>query len=314
MPVELTILPPGFADVSVVTPAFNARATIARTLASIAAQTMRPREVIVVDDGSTDGTVAAAEACAPEMRGIALKILRQGNAGAAAARNRAIVAAQGTWLAFLDADDEWLPAKIERCMAELARHNADMAAHDYIRVENGKTQAVDCARRCPPGADPFVAQLLYGFISSTTVVARHELVRRAGGFDPALRSSHDYELWLALLARRGIRFCMIPEALSRYHITPGGITSNVGLRRAASLAALDRHWRRLRGRATAPAMIAALRAAVVHAQAARMHWDAGHAGAAVLDVLAAPVSLIGLFANPPPLSRPNSLADFLAEP
>ena len=68
MPVELTILPPGFADVSVVTPAFNARATIARTLASIAAQTMRPREVIVVDDGSTDGTVAAAEACARDAR------------------------------------------------------------------------------------------------------------------------------------------------------------------------------------------------------------------------------------------------------
>lgn len=314
MPSEPAILPPGFADVSVVTPAFNARATVARTLASIAAQTVRPREAIVVDDGSADGTVAAAEAFAPEMRGVALKILRQDNAGAAAARNRAIAAARGTWLAFLDADDEWLPAKIETCMAELARRDADMAVHDYIRVEDGKTRAVDCARRCPPDADPFVAQLLYGFISSTTVIARRELVRGAGGFDPALRSSHDYELWLALLALPGIRLCMIPEALSRYHITPGGITSNVGLRRAASLAALDRHWRRLRGRTAAPAAVAALRAAIVHAQAARMHWDAGRPGAAALDILAAPVSLVGLFANPPPPARPDSLAGFLIAP
>lgn len=307
MPSDAILLPPDFADVSVVTPAFNARATVARTLASIAAQTVRPREVIVVDDGSTDGTMAAAEACAPEMRGVVLKILRQDNAGAAAARNRAIAAAQGTWLAFLDADDEWRPAKIERCMAELARHDADMAAHDYMRVENGNAETVDCARRCPPGGDPFVAQLLYGFISSTTVVVRRELVRRAGGFDPALRSSHDYELWLALLALPGIRFRMIPEALSCYHITPGGITSNVGLRRAASLAALDRHWRVLRGRAPAPTAIAALRAAVVHAQAGRMHWDAGHIGAALLDLLATPISLVGLFASPPPGPRPNSL-------
>lgn len=308
MPPELTILPSGVADVSVVTPAFNARASLARTLASIAAQTLRPREVIVVDDGSTDGTVAAAEAFVPEMRGIALKVLRQDNRGAADARNRAIRIAGGHWLAFLDADDEWLPAKIERCMAEIARHGADMAVHDYIRVENGGERTVDCARHCPPGTDPFVAQFLYGFISSTTVVVRRDLVRRVGGFDAALRSSHDYELWLALLAESGTRFCMIPEALSRYHITPGGISGNVALRRAASLAALARHRRTLKGRAAFPALVAAARAAIVHVQAASMHMNAGRPGAALLDVLSVPVSLVRLFADLPPDRRPDSLA------
>ena len=314
MALEQTILPPGFADVSVITPAFNARETVVRTLASIAAQTLRPREIIVVDDGSTDATVAAAEAFAPEMRGIALNVLRQGNEGAASARNRAILTAKHHWLAFLDADDEWLPTKVERCMAELVRHGADMAVHDYIRVEGSNECTVDCTRRCPPGTDPFVAQLLYGFISSTTVVVRRELVLRAGGFDPGLRSSHDYELWLALLAEPEMRFCMIPEALSRYHIVPGGITSNVGLRRATSLVALSRHWRTLKGRTILPAAVATVRAAIAHMQAAKMNWAINRPNAALMDILSTPASLIRLFADLPPPRRPDFLAGIRVRP
>ncbi len=306
MPPERSVPPPGFADASVVTPAFNAQATIARTLASIAVQTLRPREVIVVDDGSTDGTIAAAEAFAPEMRGIALKILRQKNLGAGVARNRAIDAATGTWLAFLDADDEWLPTKIERCMAELNGRPADMVVHDYIRVENGNERAVNCARHCPPGADPFVAQLVYGFISSTTVVVRRARVQHVGGFDPGLRSGQDYELWLALLASPGFRMLMMPEALSRYHITPGGISSRVRQRRDAALAILLRHWRALRGRVKFPMGVAALRILIIHAQAAATHLRQNRPLAALMNILETPRSLLYLGA-PPPAPRIDGL-------
>jgi glycosyltransferase involved in cell wall biosynthesis len=307
MPPEPAVPPNGFADVSVVTPAFDARATVARTLASIAAQTLRPREVVVVDDGSTDGTGETAEAFAPHMRGIALRVLRQENRGAAAARNVAIRAASGRWLAFLDADDEWLPAKIERCLAELARRGADMAAHDYIRVENGTERVVGSSRHCPPDADPFSAQLLYGFISSTTVVVRRDLVLGVGGFDPSLRSSHDYELWLALLAEPTTRFCMLAEPLSRYHIVPGGISSNVDRRRAASLAALGRHWRTLKGRAAGPAAVAALRALIVYGQAAAAYAAQRRYGAAMRDCVLAPAAAVALLAAPPPPPRPRFL-------
>jgi glycosyltransferase involved in cell wall biosynthesis len=303
-------MPNGFADISVITPALNAGGTIARTLASIAAQTLRPREVVVVDDGSTDGTAAVAEAFAPRMGGIALKVLRQETAGAAAARNTAIRAAVGEWLAFLDADDEWLPAKIERCMTKLTDCGADMVSHDYLHVENGFERAVNCARHCPPGADPFVAQFLYGFISSTTVVVRRKLVARSGGFDPGLRSSHDYELWLALLSADDVRFCMIPEALSRYHIMAGGITSNIALRRAASLAALLRHRRALEGRTPFPRLAAAARTVIVHLQAAGMNLGARRPVAALLDILSTPSSLMRLLASPAAGQRP----DFLSVP
>jgi glycosyltransferase involved in cell wall biosynthesis len=307
---DTRVAPDGFADVSVITPALNAAGTIARTLASIAAQTLRPREVIVVDDGSTDGTADVAEAFAPRMRGIALKVLRRETAGAAGARNTAIRVAQGEWLAFLDADDEWLPTKIERCMDEIARRGADMVSHDYFHAENGLERAVNCARHCPPGTDPFVAQFLYGFISSTTVVVRREAVIRSGGFDPGLRSSHDYELWLALLSAPGVRFGMIPEPLSRYHIMTGGITSNVGLRRAASLTALFRHRRALEGRTAFPRLAAAARIAIVHLQAARMHLGARRPVAAVLDILSTPSSLMRLLTGPDAGRRP----DFLTVP
>lgn len=302
-------MPAGFADVSVITPAYNAGNTIARTLASIAAQTLRPSEVIVVDDGSTDGTAAIAESFAPGMTGIRLKIIRQETRGAAAARNTAIKAAGGKWLAFLDADDEWLPAKIERCMTELSRRDGNIASHDYIRVENGRERIIDCARHCGPGVDPFVAQFLYGFISSTTIVVHRDLILRSGGFDPGLRSGHDYELWLALLSMPETRFCMIPEPLSRYHITPGGITSNVDLRRASALTALVRHWRSLKGRSRLSTLVAVLRAGIIHAQAAGMHLGEKKYGAAFNAIFSAPLSIARSLANPPPGPRPDFLND-----
>jgi hypothetical protein len=98
--------------VSVVVPAFNAAATLERTLHSIAEQTYAELEIIIVDDGSTDETAALARAfCSRDDRG---RLIRQPNAGVAAARNTGIKVARGEWLAPIDADDLWHPSKIER--------------------------------------------------------------------------------------------------------------------------------------------------------------------------------------------------------
>jgi GT2 family glycosyltransferase len=103
--------------VSVVLPAYNRAATIGRAIASVLAQNLSDLELIVVDDGSADGTVAAVRAIAdPRLRLVAL----EANAGAAAARNRGIAEARAPWVAFQDSDDEWLPAKLEKQMARLA--------------------------------------------------------------------------------------------------------------------------------------------------------------------------------------------------
>jgi glycosyltransferase involved in cell wall biosynthesis len=238
--------PLGSASVSVVVPAWRAAGTIARTLASVAAQTVPPLEAIVVDDGSDDGTSDAAEACRPLMGAVALVVVRQDNAGAGGARNRAIELAHGELVAFLDADDEWLPDKLERSLEKFAADpGLDFVSHDVVAVaEDGGETIRDTARHFR--GDPLVALFKRGFVGTSTVVARRAAVVAAGGFEPALRAAQDHDLWLRLAARG--RFLTFPGALMRYHPTPAGITGNIERRRACELAVMARNASALKGR------------------------------------------------------------------
>src|SRR3569833_81721 len=98
--------------VSVVIPAWNAQACLSRAIRSVLAQTLPPFEILVVDDGSTDATPSLVR-----QFGSPVRLIHQGHAGAAAARNTGIAAASGEYIAFLDADDEWLPRKLQRQMS-----------------------------------------------------------------------------------------------------------------------------------------------------------------------------------------------------
>src|SRR3954468_20412746 len=95
-------------DVSVIIPVYNGSNEIRRSVESVLAQSRRPAEIIIVDDGSTDGTAELVQGYGP-----AVRLVRQVNAGAAAARNCGARHASGDWLAFLDHDDEWLPNKLD---------------------------------------------------------------------------------------------------------------------------------------------------------------------------------------------------------
>lgn len=234
------------ADVSVIMPAYHAAATIGRALASIAAQTLPPREVIVVDDGSADGTHEAAVAMTSRMNGIQLKVLRQLNQGAGAARNRALAEAAGRFVAFLDADDEWLPAKLERSMAYLRTGTYVLVAHDGWVVDGDGTSALDCSVRFQRGRDPFVELYRRGYIDTCSVVARRDAVMAAGAFDHTLPAGQDFDLFLAMLGRPNAPFLVFPERLVRYHITPGSITSNTLRRLRCQLRIIDRHAPTLR--------------------------------------------------------------------
>ena len=205
---------PRFADVGVIVAAYRAAGTIGRTLMSIAAQTVKPREVVVVDDGSDDGTADAARACASDMNGIELVVLRtEDNHGAGAARNRAIAEARQPVLAFLDADDEWLPVKLERSLAIFDEGDYALVAHDYLTGDGDRAEHHHCERRFLEGADPFVQLYRKGYIASCSVVARRDAVLAASGFDEGLRNAQDFELWLAMLRKPGTRFRVFGEAL-----------------------------------------------------------------------------------------------------
>lgn len=302
----------GRADVSVIMPAYNNAGSVACALASIAAQTVKPCEVIVVDDGSTDGTAAVVGAMAANMQGVSLRLFRQRNSGAGAARNRAIAAATGTWLAFLDADDEWLPAKLERSLAVSEDGDLLMSSHNLYGVEpDGSTHVIDSRARWQSNpADPYRTLFLRGFISSSTVLVRRDAVVTVGGFDATLRSAQDYELWLAVLAKAGKRFETFADPLLRYTLAPDGITSRIDRKVACSLAILRRHMgvlKQLPGPVLVPVV---LRTLIIHLEAVRGYGGRGDWMAALWQVLLCPLRLAAMLARLPWADgvRPDFLA------
>ncbi|CAA6604985.1 Family 2 glycosyl transferase [Rhodospirillaceae bacterium LM-1] len=275
--------------VSVVIPAWRSAATIGRALRSVAAQTVKPLEVIVIDDGSDDGSFEAAESCRSLMNGIHLSVIRQENKGAGAARNVGVQSARGEWLAFLDADDEWLPTKLERSLAHA--NDATLIAHDYIEVKGGQETHMDCTRHLTAAKDPFTALMLRGFIPSITVLAKRADVLAVGGFEESLPAAQDYDLWLKLLSLPQARLVMFPEALSRYYVSASGITSKVEQRRRCSMQVLMRHLDNLSSRPHA--LLAAFRRVlIIHYEALAAHRAKGDALSALPGLICLPLDLM----------------------
>jgi glycosyltransferase involved in cell wall biosynthesis len=171
--------------VSVIIPAYNAEKWIQETLESVLNQTYQDIEIIVVDDGSTDGTVAIVEQCLSGSSRAA-KLIRQSNQRAAAARNRGVCAASGSWIQFLDADDLLEPSKIELQVARVASGVLpDVVYSDWRKLiwrdgiwrEGDKRTPVI---RCDPLVDVLSAQ---NFLQLGCLLIRADIVKAVGGFD-----------------------------------------------------------------------------------------------------------------------------------
>src|SRR5262249_55319060 len=177
--------------ISVVIPAYNAARTILATLDSVLRQTISDLEVIVVDDGSTDATGQTAQSVGDRR----VRVLRQKNAGHAAARNTAIADARGRYVAVVDADDLWLPRKLERQLAVFANH-------PEIRALPGSAVHVDDLLQplfigcCVDGKNELLDVLCFkglpGFMC--TLMVDRALLSEVGGFDPSLIILQDWEL------------------------------------------------------------------------------------------------------------------------
>ncbi len=193
--------------VSAIIPVFNRAETLIRALDSVAAQTRPPDEVIVVDDGSTDGV---EEIIARHYPGV--RVIRQANAGVSSARNRGIAAASGEWIALLDSDDEWRPEKLERQTQALAEKPGYHLCHtNEIWIRNGR-RVNEGRRHKKSGGNIFHKCLPLCVISPSSVVIRRELLRELGGFDESLPVCEDYDLWLRICARHPVLF--VAEALT----------------------------------------------------------------------------------------------------
>jgi glycosyltransferase involved in cell wall biosynthesis len=283
------------ATVGVIIPAYRAATTIGRALASVAAQTVRPTEVIVVDDGSDDGTVEAAKACGALFAGVRFVVLSQENRGAGAARNRAIAECRSTYIAFLDADDEWLPAKLEKSLMRLRDSDLVLVAHNGWIVGDAGERYLDIAARFRACAHDAIHGLYRrGFISTSSVVARREAVVAVGGMDEALRTGQDFDLWLKMLSRPNARYDVFDEPLTRYHIAADGITANTERRLANTLAIALRHAPTVRARTGRCMTSLWFRIVAVHFEAVVSFWRRRRYWAAARTVLGTPITLASM--------------------
>lgn len=215
-------------DVSVVVPAFNRSDFIVPTLQSVQAQTLQPREIIVVDDGSTDDTADVAERHGAT-------VVRRPNGGIGAARNTGIEASSGEWIALLDADDLWAPDKLETVaravelcpgvgvvFSDMEQFDAEGTVHaSFLRLRTNFAsvagrRVADDILCCDPRSlvDAFHRG---NFVNPSTLVFRRALLGQAGMVDATLNALEDREHVLRLFHRAQVAVCTRPLVRYRLH-------------------------------------------------------------------------------------------------
>ncbi len=194
--------------VSVVIPCYNYASFLKEAIDSALSQSYAAHEVIVVDDGSSDDTTAVAKTFGDQ-----IQYIRTENRGVSAARNTGVKAATGDLIAFLDADDRWLPEKLERQVAMFEADPSLGLVHARSRVFNGSTGRTKCAPATQK--DYSLHGLLANCgISSPSAVVPRAVFDKVGYFDKDLSNAADWNMWLRIAAEYKVACC--PEILVEY--------------------------------------------------------------------------------------------------
>jgi glycosyltransferase involved in cell wall biosynthesis len=222
--------------VAVVIPCYNSASCLARALDSVFAQTYQDYRIYVIDDGSTDDTEAVLRAYADRV-----VCVRQAHAGQGAARNHGIRLSNSAYVAFLDADDEWLPNKLERSVEILLQDShVGLVYSDCTTSGNGPFAGSHFARIGTPASGRVFVHLLDNCnVFTPTAVVRRECLEDVGPFNESLAVGEDLNLWLRIAARW--EFAVALEALAIRHSRPGSLSQTTSVDRALSnsLAAVE---------------------------------------------------------------------------
>ncbi|SEG20686.1 Glycosyltransferase, GT2 family [Bryocella elongata] len=215
--------------VSVIIPVYNGAVFLGEAIESVLRQTLPVQEILVIDDGSTDGSAELARSYPGVL------VLSFENAGLSTARNRGIAAATSPWVALLDSDDIWVPEKIERQMKLLGENpTADVCVTGYQLLQNGGLGKV---MRAPEDFGPRLE--LGTFSMPSCFVLRRSALLAVGGFDPNVTSAEDWDCWLRL-KRAGATFVSCPEPLMHYRRHGNNLTSDAAFIYRGDLDIFDR--------------------------------------------------------------------------
>jgi glycosyltransferase involved in cell wall biosynthesis len=239
---------------SVIIPVYNRAELIKSAVESVLSSGLDDFELIVVDDGSTDGTAEAVQELGPSVQ-----YIRQTNAGPSSARNRGIAASRGRYVAFLDSDDRWYHGAVPTLLEQLDKHgeipvifgDARMGSPgagfvSLVRTFGGNAFENLPSREIEPGvrflerASSFRQLLRRNFVFLGSLVVRREVVDRVGGFDPSLFHAEDWELCLRIALQYGFCYCdRFPVAVYNQHCSTS-LTKNQDGMNAGFCKALER--------------------------------------------------------------------------
>ncbi len=201
-------------EISVVIPAYNSSASIARAINSVINQSVSVGEVVVVDDGSSDNTREVALGISPLVR-----VIAQANSGPAAARNRGVSEAKGSWIAFLDDDDYWHERKMELQLRDLSSSDrCGLMAQNWTRGDDFDFDYTFTQI-------PYVRQLILNRFQASTVLMKRSIFEDVGGFVPEFDGVEDWHLWLKATEKTEV--ILSSRVLVHYHDSAGGVSKKL---------------------------------------------------------------------------------------
>ncbi|PZV06832.1 MAG: glycosyl transferase family A [Leptolyngbya sp.] len=235
--------------VSVVVPVYNGEATLAKTLESILNQTFSDLEVVVIDDGSTDGTLAVLS----NFKDPRIKIFSYENGGLPVARNRGINRATGEFISFIDADDLWSIDKLEQQVQALNHHPQAGVAYSWTAFVDEQGEFLYARESSYLEGDVYPQLLVRNFISSgSNILVRRSVIETVGLFDPQLQSVEDWEYYLRLATH--CHFAVVKQHQIFYRKSSRSMATNIPVMEVASLTVIERSF------AKAPAHLQGLKA------------------------------------------------------
>lgn len=186
-------------DISVIIPSYNRAHTLQRALDSVLNQTLKPNEIIVIDDGSTDDTQSVLNLYP------GITVIEQSNSGVSSARNSGVEKSSGDWIGFLDSDDEWLPKKLEKQWAAICNDDKLISHTEEIWIRNG--QRVNPMKKHQKyGGWIYDKCLPLCVISPSSVMIHKTVFDDVGNFDESLEVCEDYDLWLRICSKYPVLF------------------------------------------------------------------------------------------------------------
>lgn len=214
------------ATVDVIIPAYNAARFLPAAIESVAAQTFKDWRILLVDDGSADDT---SEIVPPycERLGEKLKYIRQANAGPSAARNRAIHDSSADFLALLDADDVWLPWRLEESLKSFEGRPLAGLSYGMIRYIDQDGNESDWEDHKQKHGEGWIASHIYTRkvnLPCPTITFRRECVDTVGCFDETMRATEDRDMWLRMALKYEV--CFVDRVIAHYRISANQVSSN----------------------------------------------------------------------------------------